>query len=111
MNRRQFFYLLTLASAAALIGTQIGHTSNVDQLREVEKNYEAFRVQLPSLMTSHRGKFALMRHEQIVEFFDTARDAYKAGQKLFPEDQLFSIQEVIDTPVDLGFFSHAVPQR
>jgi hypothetical protein len=91
MHRRQFLCLLTFAAAAALVGAQTGLASNVDQIHEVEKNYEAFRGQLPSLMTSHRGKFALMRNEQIIEFFDTARDAYKAGQKLFPDDHLFSI--------------------
>jgi hypothetical protein len=48
-----------------------------------------------------------MRDGQIIEFFDTARDAYVTGQQLFKEDQLFSVQEVIETPVDLGFFSHA----
>lgn len=82
-----------------------------DPLRQqIEDNYKTFQAQLPSLVSSHRGKFALMRHGQIVEFFDTARDAYVAGQKLFATDRLFSVQEVTDTPVDLGFFSHAVPQ-
>ena len=62
-------------------------------------------------MEAHRGKFALMRDGQIIEFFDTARDAYVAGQKLYKQDQLFSVQEVIETPADLGFFSHALSQR
>jgi hypothetical protein len=82
-----------------------------DPLRQqLEDNYKAFQALLPSLVSSQRGKFALMRHGQIVEFFDTARDAYVAGQKLFATDRLFSVQEVTDTPIDLGFFSHAVPQ-
>jgi hypothetical protein len=78
---------------------------------QIENNYRAFQVALPSLVASHRGKFALMRNGEIVEFFDTARDAYVAGEKIFASDHLFSVQEVIETPVDLGFFSHAVPQR
>lgn len=87
-------------------------SENSDRFREqVERNYRAFAEKLPSLATSHNGKFALMRDGQIVEFFDTARDAYVAGQKLFKDDQLFSVQEVVEAPVDLGFFSHAVPQR
>ncbi len=77
---------------------------------QVEKNYRAFAQKLPSLIAEHRGKFALMRDGEIVEFFDTARDAFVAGQKLFT-DQLFSIQEIVEAPVDLGFFSHAMPQR
>ena len=77
---------------------------------EVKRNYDAFMRQLPQLLATHRGKFALMRDEKVVEFFDTSADAYRAGQKLFP-DLRFSIQQVIDGPVDLGFFSHALPQR
>lgn len=83
-----------------------------DSIRQqVETNYKAFQEKLPSILTAHRGKFALMRDGQIIEFFDTARDAYVAGQKIFQQDQLFSVQEVIETPVDLGFFSHAMSQR
>jgi len=81
-----------------------------DPLRQqIETNYKSFEEKLPSLMASHRGKFALMRDGEIIEFFDTARDAYLAGMKLFEKDQLFSVQEVIETPADLGFFSHALP--
>jgi len=78
---------------------------------QVLRNYEVFREKLPSLVAAHHGKFALMRDGEIVDFFDTARDAYVAGQKLFEKDHLFSVQEVVEAPVDLGFFSHALPQR
>ena len=76
----------------------------------IRQNYEAFMIQLPQLVLTQRGKFALMYNKEIIEFFDTARDAYIAGQKLFP-DQVFSVQEVRETPVDLGFFSHALSER
>lgn len=78
---------------------------------QIERNYKAFHAQLPTLLNTQRGKFALMRDGEIVEFFDTPRDAYVAGRKIFSNDNLFSVQEVINTPADLGFFSHAVPQR
>lgn len=77
---------------------------------EIDRNYEAFKARLPELLLSHPGKFALMQHEEIIDFFDTARDAHVAGRALF-KDGLFSVQEVIEAPVDLGYFSHAVPQR
>ena len=83
---------------------------NASNESEVKRNFEAFMRQLSELLVSHRGKFALMHEEGIVEFFDTPGDAYRAGQKLYP-DRRFSIQQVIDSPVDLGFFSHAMPQR
>jgi hypothetical protein len=75
--------------------------------QQVDKNYEAFTKQLPELLASHAGQFALMRDGEIIGFFDTARDAYLAGQKLY-DDGLFSVQEIIKTPVELGYFSHAV---
>lgn len=78
-----------------------------NRIEEVRQNYEVFVRQLPDLLKTHGGKFALMRHGSIIEFFDTARDAYFAGIKLYP-DQVFSVQEVVEVPVDLGFFSHAV---
>ncbi len=75
---------------------------------QVRRNYDAFVAKLPVLLKSHAGKVALMRDGEIVEFFDTARDAYFAGLRLFEEEGRFSIQEVVEAPVDLGFYSHAV---
>jgi len=83
-----------------------------DKIQEqVKANYLAFEKKVPELLASYRGKFALMRNGEIIDFFDTARDAYIAGQKLYSQDNLFSVQEVIETPVDLGFFSYAMPQQ
>ena len=67
------------------------------QQQQVRRNYEAFLARLPQLTAIYPGKFALMRDEEIVAFFDTARDAYVAGQVIFA-DELFSIQEVLKTP-------------
>jgi hypothetical protein len=74
---------------------------------EVRRNYEAFVERLPELLQTHPGKFALMHDGKIVEFYDTAPDAYKIGIKDYGEGN-FSIQEVTDTVGDLGFFSYAV---
>lgn len=82
----------------------------MNQQNQLEQNYQAFAQQLPQLAASHQGQFALMRDGEIIEFFDTVRDAYIAGKQLFAADNLFSVQEITTTPVDLGFFSHALPQ-
>jgi len=76
---------------------------------QVERNYEAFRAKLPELLSTHEGKFALMRDGEIVDFFDTAMDAYTVGKKEFGLGG-FSIQEVVNNVLDLGYFSHALPQ-
>ena len=74
---------------------------------EIRRNFANFQQQLPSLLERHRGKYCLMRHAQLVDIFDTAGDAHRAGAHLY-EDGLFSIQEITDQPVDLGYFSRAV---
>lgn len=72
----------------------------------VDKNYEAFRQVLPNIVKDHAGQFALLHSGEIVEYFDTANDAAKTGKHLF-EDGEFSVQEVTNSPVNLGYFSYA----
>ena len=72
-------------------------------------NFEAFQSQLPKLIELHRGQFALLRDGQIVQIYDTPRDAFLVGRQTYADGK-FSVQEVIDTPVDLGFYSHALPE-
>lgn len=81
---------------------------SVRQQQEVDKNYETFRAELPALLKSHAGKFALMKDGEIVEFYDTAGDAWRTGNQRYA-DGIFSIQKVTDSIDDLGYFSHVVP--
>jgi hypothetical protein len=76
------------------------------QRREVDDNYNAFARQLGSIMGAHRDQFALMREGAIVGYFDKPGDAFREGMAQF-SDSVFSIQEVTDEPIDLGFWSHA----
>jgi hypothetical protein len=81
-----------------------------DKDRQVKENYDAFVQKLPELLATHSGKFALLHDREIVELFDSAGDAYKAGQQRYPTG-LFSIQQVTESAADLGFFSCATPDR
>jgi hypothetical protein len=74
---------------------------------EVDRNFEFFQRELPRLLLSHAGKFALLRDCQIINFFDTAQDANTAGTQSYSDD-LFSIQKVTREVGDLGFYSHAM---
>jgi hypothetical protein len=86
-------------------------TDNVAQrtAEQVNRNYEAFREILPTLLPEHLGRFALMRDGGVVGLFDTAMEAYTAGKMQFGLGN-FSMQKIIDRPVDLGYFSHAMHQ-
>jgi hypothetical protein len=49
-----------------------------------------------------------MRDGEVVGFYDTPRGALQAASEMFA-DGIFSIQEVTDEPIDLGFWSHVAP--
>jgi hypothetical protein len=74
--------------------------------REIERNRDFFLNELPKLLPERRGKYALLRNEKIIGFFDTPNDAVTAARQF--DDQMYSIQQVTDLPVNLGFFSYAV---
>ena len=75
------------------------------QKLEVDRNYDAFVRSLASILPQHRGQYALMRHGKIVDYFERPGAANVAGCTQF-KDGLFSIQEVTDEPIDLGFWSN-----
>jgi hypothetical protein len=78
------------------------------QRLEVDHNYDVFTRVLASLLPEHRDQLALMRDGQIVGFYKSPREALEAATKKF-SDGIFSIQEVTDEPIDLGFWSHVAP--
>ena len=75
------------------------------QKHEVDRNYDAFMRMLASLLPEHRDEYALMRDGEVVGFFEKPGEANRAGVERFA-DGIFSIQEVTDEPIDLGFWSH-----
>ena len=75
------------------------------QRSEVDRNYDQFMRMLATLLPEHRDQLALMRDGEVVGFFETPRGALEAAAQKFP-DGIFSIQEVTDEPIDLGFYSH-----
>jgi hypothetical protein len=86
----------------------MGKASKMVDAREMEirKNFSYFQGIVTSMMSDHAGQTALIRKETLVGFFDTPGEAVSEGNKLFG-DLPFSVQRVIDRPIDLGFLSHA----
>ena len=75
---------------------------------EVDRNYDAFVQQLPTIINLHRDKYALMKDGVILGYYSSAYDARTAAEA-FIKDKLYSIQHVTDAAVNLGFFTNAVP--
>ena len=73
---------------------------------EVDRNYDYFQRNIARFIRGHRGQYALIRDREVIDFFDDPGEAASEGAKRFP-DQIFSIQEVTDAPIDLGMYSYA----
>jgi hypothetical protein len=80
----------------------------VDRQKEIDQNLEFFLRELPKILADHNGKYALLRHQKIIAYYDTVSDAVSAGNQLY-SDRLFSVQQVTQSGTDLGYFSYAVP--
>ncbi len=74
---------------------------------EIDCNFKAMSEKINEYSQIYENKYALMRNGDVIEFYVHWEDAYKTGAKFF-DDGLFSVQQVRKTPVDLGYFSHAV---
>lgn len=81
-----------------------------DRQKEVDQNFDAFSKQLPNLLKTQRNKFALMKNREICAFYTTVEDARATAESFF-DDDLYSIQQVTDQSIDLGFFSRAINLR
>lgn len=74
------------------------------QRAEVEGNYEAFEKALPELMAQNPGGYAVYRHRALISVFDSFSSALTYCVSQY-SDRLFSIQEISDEPLSLGWLS------
>ena len=73
---------------------------------QIDQSDDAFQRALASVIVLHRDQFVLMRDRSVNGFYANAGEAYRARPTQF-DDGLFSVQEVTDQPIDLGFHSFA----
>lgn len=73
---------------------------------EIRQNYIFFKSIVSGMMDEHAGKFALIHDCTVLAVYETAGEAVAEGARQFG-DSPFSVQRVINRPIDLGFLSHA----
>ena len=81
--------------------------SRQKKMQELDRNYTYFESILSELQKTHDGEFALIRNQKIDAFYNSLVEAQNVAIKNFP-DGLYSIQEVKNQPLDLGFLSYVV---
>ncbi len=77
---------------------------------EVDKNYDYFRSNLAKITAESSGRsFVLLHKQKAIGYFDTRSDAKETACIMYKDKNLpFSIQEVADKPVELGYQAHAL---
>ena len=75
--------------------------------KEVDKNYDFFKTQISRLKSSHLKKFVLLHNREISDFFTSEDDAIKIGKEKYGEGG-FSVQQVSDRPIELGYQSYVI---
>lgn len=73
---------------------------------EIHQNFRYFQGIVDALMATHAGEYALIQSRHVLGYFRTAGEAVAEGARQFGEHP-FSVQHVINRPIDLGFLSHA----
>jgi len=75
----------------------------------LEKEYSTYQAKLPE-MKDHEGKFALIRGDDVVDFFSTYEDAIKAGYQKFKLEP-FLVKRVLATEPILFITRNIVPTK
>ncbi len=74
---------------------------------EVDNNFAYFKTQLNAFKKTHFQEFVLLHNQQAIDFYESENDAVKIGIKSYGEGG-FSVQQVADTIIDLGYQSHVI---
>lgn len=77
---------------------------------EIRQNFHYFQSVVADLMPRHAGEYVLLHQRSVVDIFKRPVDALNAGMSQF-ENGLFSVQRVVDRPLDLGFLSYGSGDR
>ncbi len=73
---------------------------------EVDNNFEAFKEKLPEIIKEHKDEYALIKNKEILGYYKDFESALEYAEKTI-SDNIFSIQEVQDMEINLGFYSYA----
>lgn len=78
-----------------------------DPLRdEIAHNFDFFQRTLVDHLRTHPGKYALLKTQRVIGFFDTPSEADHIGWSRY-SDGVYSIQQVTPQPVELGLYANA----
>ena len=78
----------------------------------LKKELETYKKQKPELLGKYKGKFALIKNNDIVDVFETESDAIRQGHKKFGNVP-FLVKQILEVEIAKNFTSNvlAMPYR
>ena len=71
----------------------------------LELERRTYEEKLPELLKMNSGRFVLIKEDQVVDTFDTMRDALRAGYRKFGSEPIF-VHEISPVEEPLNFANH-----
>jgi len=73
----------------------------------LERELATYRANHGQLLGEHKGKFVLIKNDDIVDVFSSIDDALKHGYELF-ENETFLVKQVLEVDVPHNFTSFQI---
>ncbi|HZY02365.1 MAG TPA: hypothetical protein VFF02_02610 [Anaeromyxobacteraceae bacterium] len=73
----------------------------------LERELEVFEKNRGALLGTAKGKFALVKGDQVVDVFESLQDALKRGYELFGNNP-FLVKQVLEVDVPANFTSFQI---
>ena len=83
---------------------QVGSRMNVATSSTLDKELEYFDQHRTELLGRAKGKFALIKNEELVDIFDSQVDAIRTGYRKFGHVP-FLVKQIVAVDVPLNFTS------
>ncbi len=88
------------------LSNNISPPSKEEIKKEIENNLKVFQEKLPEILEKHNNGYVLLKAGKVKGVYSTLSDVRQASSLI--EDGLYSIQEIIQSSINLGYYSHAV---
>ncbi len=77
---------------------------------QLDRNQEAYEAIRQDMEDKHHGRVVLMHDGKLIEIYNDRGDAYKIGCEKYGLGN-FSLVNVGERPINLGFFTMFVPRE
>ena len=73
----------------------------------LDREFQTFQENKPNLVKNHKGKFVLIKDDEIIGILENEMDAVKQGNQQF-KDSHFLVNEIIDDKFKIRFMPSLV---